>query len=253
MPQPPPSIVLLPGHMCDERLWLGGDGVIANQLRAREAAAVRNADLSLDDSIAAMATQTLNAIPGGLVPVGFSMGAIVAVEMWVQAPQRIAALALIGFNARADLPERAADRPSKQAEARHGGLARILTELKPYFVTEANRTNSRLLALLLEMGMDLGPDVFIRQSEALRTRRDYRSTLEQITVPVLLGCGEHDALCPPDWHSSWASMVPDASLFVVPNAAHMLPLEDPQSLARHLDTWLLAKRILDRPAAHRSC
>lgn len=74
-----------------------------------------------------------------------------------QAPQRIAALALIGYNARANLPERAANRPSKQAEARNGGLARILAGLKPYFVTEANRTNSQLLALLLEWEWTLVP------------------------------------------------------------------------------------------------
>ena len=93
------------------------------------------------------------------------------------------------------------------------------------------------------MGMHLGPEVFVRQSEALRTRADRRAVLHDIGVPVLLGCGIEDALCPPAWHADWAARIPDATLFTVPDAGHMLPLEAPLSLARHLDAWLAAKGL----------
>ena len=93
------------------------------------------------------------------------------------------------------------------------------------------------------MGMRLGPEVFIRQSEALRTRQDRRAALPSISVPVLLGSGAEDVLCPPEWHSDWAARIPDTTLFTVPDAGHMLPLEAPQTLARHLDAWLLAKEL----------
>ena len=238
----PPSIALLPGNMCDERLWCGDNGAIVNALSAR--APVRDADLGQDRSIAAMAACTLEAIPGPIIAVGFSMGAIVAVEMWVQAPGRIVGLVLLGYNATADLPERAAHRPRQQNEARSGGLARLLAEeLKPNYLAEANRSDSALLDLLLDMGMHLGPEVFVRQSEALRTRDDRRAALPRISVPVLLGSGAEDALCPPEWHADWAARIPDATLFTVPDAGHMLPLEAPCTLARHLDSWLLAKEL----------
>lgn len=245
MPQTPaPSIALLPGNMCDERLWLGNGGAIVERLRARGHLDVCDADLSRDDSIAAMAARTLEAIPGPIIAIGFSMGAIVAVEMWFQAPERIAGLVLLGYNATADLPKRAAHRPRQQAEARSGGLARLLAEeLKPNYLAEANRSDRALLALLLDMGMRLGPEVFIRQSEALRTRQDRRAALPSISVPVLLGSGAEDVLCPPEWHSDWAARIPDTTLFTVPDAGHMLPLEAPQTLARHLDAWLLAKEL----------
>ena len=241
---PAPSIVLLPGNMCDERLWLGDGGAIVDQLRARWHLDVCDADLSRDDSIAAMAARTLEAIPGPIIAIGFSMGAIVAVEMWVQAPERIVGLVLLGYNATADLPERSAHRPRQQAEARSGGLARLLAEeLKPNYLASANRSDAVLLDLLLDMGMRLGPEVFVRQSEALRTRDDRRAALPRIFVPVLLGSGAEDALCPPEWHADWAALIPDATLFTVPDAGHMLPLEAPHALARHLNAWLLAKEL----------
>ena len=172
--------------MCDERLWRGEKGAIANALGAR--APVRDADFSQDDSIAALAERTLAATAGSLFAVGFSMGAIVALEMWLQAPERIAGLVLLGYNASADLPERAAHRPRQQAEARGGGLARLLAEeLKPNYLAAAHRGDTALLDLLLDMGMRLGPEVFARQSEALRTRADRRAVLHDINRSLYCG------------------------------------------------------------------
>lgn len=242
--------VLLPGNMCDARLWRGGEGgrgggegTMAAML-GLHALSPADADLSRDDSITAMAARTLAAVRGRLLPIGFSMGAIVAVEMWCQAPDRIAGLVLLGYNATADLPDRAAHRPAQQAEVRAGGLERVLVEeLKPNYLGARNRGDTALLGLLRDMGMGLGPDVFTRQSEALRCRADRRSVLPDIAVPVLIGCGGEDTLCPPSWHADWAGRIADTELFTVAGAGHMLPLEDPAALAGHIDRWLVVKDL----------
>ena len=228
--------VLLPGNMCDARLWTGA-------VRAVLSGAI-DADLTQDDSIAAMAARTLASVEGRLLPVGFSMGAIVAVEMWCQAPARIAGLVLLGYNATADLPDRAAHRPAQQAEVRSGGLERVLVEeMKPNYLGQGHRDNRALLDLLRDIGMTLGPDVFVRQSEALRLRADRRDALPAITVPVLLGSGAEDRLCPPEWHADWARRIADAHHFTVAGAGHMLPLEAPDTLANHIGSWINTKDI----------
>lgn len=225
-----PLPLLLPGNMCDGRLW-------SAEVRAVLGDAV-DADLTRDDTIAAMAERALATTEGPLIPIGFSMGAIVAVEMAVMAPDRIAGLVLIGYNATADLPERAAHRPLQQAEVRAGGLERILVEeLKPNYLAAANRADTTLLRLLHDMGMTLGRDVFIRQSEALRLREDRVASLSRLTCPVLLMAGEEDALCPPAWHRRWQGLLPDAQLRIAPTG-HMLPLEAPRALADALAAWL---------------
>ena len=234
--------VLLPGNMCDARLWRGGDGVLLEVFAHHLLDGPFDADLTQDDSIAAMAARALADTSGLLLPVGFSMGAIVAVEMWCQAPERIAGLVLLGYNATADLPERAAHRPVQQGEACGGGLERVLVEeLKPNYLAASRRGDLGLLDLLRDMGMRLGPDVFVGQSEALRLRADRRDVLPTIKVPVLIGCGDEDALCPPAWHADWASRLPDARWFTVAGAGHMLPLEDPRALAARIDQWLTEK------------
>ncbi len=236
--------VLLPGNMCDARLWRGDDGVVVDMLRRHTPNPVADADLTRDDSVAAMAARTLAAVPGPLLPIGFSMGAIVAVEMWCQAPERIAGLVLLGYNATADLPDRAALRPAQQAEVRAGGLERVLVEeLKPNYLAARHRGDVALLDLLRDMGMGLGPEVFARQSEALRCRADRRNALPAIAVPVLIGCGDEDTLCLPAWHADWAARLADADFFTVVGAGHMLPLEGSSALATRIDRWLTEKEL----------
>ena len=230
--------ILLPGNMCDARLW-GGGGEALRTMLERRSISWFDADLTRDDTIAAMATRALAAVDGPVLPIGFSMGAIVAVEMAMQAPQRIAGLVLAGYNATADLPERAAIRPHQQAEVRAGGLERVVVEeLKPNYLAESNRGEADLLALLRDMGMGLGEDVFVRQSEALRLRLDRRPALRELTVPVLYLCGSEDGLCPPDWHRQWAMMTRNAAFEPVAGAGHMLPLEQPKTFAETIGLWL---------------
>jgi pimeloyl-ACP methyl ester carboxylesterase len=241
-----PLPLLIPGNMCDARLW---NDMVRGSLAAATGRTPLDADTCRDASIAAMAARALAQAEGPILTVGFSMGAIVAVEMAVQAPKRIAGLVLIGYNATADLPERAAHRPLQQAEVRAGGLERVLVEeLKPNYLAAANRADLPLLTLLRDMGMALGPEVFVRQSEALRTRADRVDALTRLPCPVLLMAGEEDALCPPDWHRRWQGLIPEAELHVAASG-HMLPLEAPLVLAERLIAWLAARALIQERTA----
>ena len=235
--------VLLPGNMCDERQW-------PDVMRVGLPGAA-DADLARDNSIADMAARALAGTEGPLLPVGFSMGAIVAVEMWVQAPARIAGLVLLGYNATADLPERAAHRLIQQAEVRSGGLERVLVEeLKPNYLGLANRQNRDLRELLLSMGMRLGNDVFLAQSEALRLRADRVAALSRIAVPVFYASGAEDALCPPALHRRWNALTPGSHFAEFKGAGHMLPLEAAEPLATAIADWRAnwkSEKMKDKP------
>jgi len=230
-----PPVLLIPGNMCDSRLW----HPVAERLGAA-GYEVRHSTRLDHGSIGAMADAELAEQPEPVVVVGFSMGAIVAAEMALRAPDQIAALGLIAFNASDDLPERAAVRPRQQAEVRSGRLAEIVAdELKPNYLAKANRSNAELLELVMRMALELGPEVFATQSEALRTRRDLRPAMPGLAMPVLLSCGSHDTLCLPAWHRRWTGMIgPHARFNEIAGAGHLLPLEQPEALADALLGWL---------------
>ena len=232
------TAVLLPGNMCDARLWSGAGGAVEVVLASR-GLGIAYADLSDAATVGEMANRVLARCPGRLLPIGFSMGGIVAVEMARQSPARITGLVLADTNAGADQPERAAVRPGQQARVRAGALAKIVAdELKPAYLAAANRSDQRLKALLSDMAMRLGDEVFCRQSEALRTRADGGPVLDGYSRPVLLLVGAEDALCPPEWHTALAARSAHATLRIIEGAGHMLPLEQSTAFAGAIGAWL---------------
>ena len=231
------TALLLPGNMCDARLWRAEPSLAA--MLAARGTAVMDADTTRDGTVAGMAARALGAADGPLVPVGFSMGAIVALEMARIAPERVRALVLLSLNAGADLPERAAARPAQQDAVRRGDLDRlVMDELKPRYFADSSAGDQRLRDRVLAMARALGPDVFVAQSEALRTRDDLRPVLSTLACPMFLGVGAQDALCTPEWHLNWQRRARAARMVVFERAGHMLPMEAPAALVSTLAAWL---------------
>jgi pimeloyl-ACP methyl ester carboxylesterase len=236
----PPHVLLLPGNMCDARLWQGGDSVITKAIEA-QGLIVQIVDFKDDSTIEAMAARALGLTDTDIIPIGFSMGGIVALDMVRQAPDRIAAIGLIDTNSHADT--RGPQRLRQQDDVRQGQLERVVKEeLKPNYLAPCNRTNAALLTLLCDMAMDLGPDIFGTQSEALRTRDDLTPVLNDLKVPAFVACGAHDTLCPPSLHTDMARQIGDAQLHHVDDAGHILPLEQPAILAGLIAQFLISTR-----------
>lgn len=235
-----PPVLLIPGNMCDARLWQP----VADLLRDAGHTVLHAPRLD-QTSIADMAEVVERRIAEPAAVVGFSMGAIVAAELARRSPERVAALGLVAFNASADLPERAAVRPRQQEAVRQGHLEVIVAdELKPNYLAQANRGDAHLLAIVMGMARALGPEAFIAQSEALRLRPDLRSALADFRMPVLLACGSEDQLCPPEWHRRWAEMIgSNAKVATMAGAGHLLPLEQPDLLADALIAWLAEEAL----------
>ena len=99
--------------------------------------------------------------------------------------------------------------------------------------------NQEIFDLCLSMANDLGKEIFINQSKALSTRKDYKSTLENIKVPSLIICGEYDRLCPIRVHIEMESLIENSTLEIIPDAAHLPTLEQPDYVNKILGKWLL--------------
>lgn len=227
------SLVMLPGMMCDQRMWAAQLAALSGQVD------ISVGDITGFESMAEIAASVLEQAPEKFALAGLSMGGIVAMEMWRQQPQRIQRLALLDTNFRADAPHRQEMRDRQILEARQGNLQTLLCdELKPNYLALEHRDNLQLLDELLQMGMDLGEEVFVRQSLALRNRIDSSASLATINCPTLILCGDEDLLCPPEIHREMAALIKGARLDVVPSCGHLSTMEQSDYVNAALSDWL---------------
>ena len=224
-------IMLLPGMLCDHRLWQHQSSALGPN--------VHYADTSRDDNFEAMAQRALEHAPPRFAVIGLSMGGILAFEIWRQAPERVTHMALLDTNPHPDTPERRSLRLEQIAKAMSGGLRELAVDsLKPLYLAAEHRDDEALLELVLDMAMTLGPEVFERQSQALRNRADSVPTLDTVDCPTLVLCGDEDSLCPPKYHHLMAERIRGARLCIVENCGHLSSLEQPEVVTRELQQLL---------------
>lgn len=95
----------------------------------------------------------------GFALAGLSMGGILAMEILAQAPDRIARLALLDTNPRAELPEVQARRAPQIDAVQAGRLREVMRdEMKPNYLVDGPGKQA-VLDLCMDMAMDLGPQV----------------------------------------------------------------------------------------------
>ena len=219
-------VLFIPGSLCDER-------VFADQLRELDHPAAI-ADITLDDSLTAMAARALSQAPPQFAVVGLSMGAIIAAEIAHLSPERVTGMALIDFNL--DAPDEVQNRNRRRwaSDVRAGHFARVVEEIAP-MMSVSPEVHGPLIA---EMARAVGPAGFLRQNDALLGRHDRRPIVTDFERPILIACGRHDQLCPPKLHADLAARLPDASLVIAEHAGHLSTIDQPAPLNSAIKSWL---------------
>lgn len=226
------SIVLLPGLLCDHRLW-------AAQLHALEARAdVLVGDLTAADSMAGLAEQVLATAPARFALAGLSMGGYVAFEILRRAPERVTRLALVDTQARPDSEESKARRRGLMQLAEKGDFKGVSPRLLPLFLGPEALEDPRMTGIVQGMAESIGKDAFLRQQTAVMGRPDSRPGLPAIICPTLVLAGSQDQITPPEVQLEMASAIPNATLVLLPRCGHLAPLERPDAVTRQLIAWL---------------
>lgn len=225
------TLVLLPGLMCDARLF-------GPQLGAFPDAIVITS--TTKDTMTAMAEEALSLAPETFALAGLSMGGIIAMEIMRLAPNRVSHLALLDTNHRAETDAMKTSRLAQIKAVRAGTLSTVMREqLIPQYLTDGPQC-TWIFDVCLKMGQDLGSDAFVNQSQALMDRRDQSDTLKTIRCPTLIMCGAQDRLCPVSRHQEMAHILPEATLEIIEQAGHLPTLEAPTEATAALRRWLEA-------------
>jgi len=234
MPDKTP-LALLPGLLCDATLWQPQVAALS------DIAEPRVADLTTQESIAAMAESVLAMMPERFALAGLSMGGYVALEIMATAPERVSRLALLDTRFRQDGAGESARRRGLIELAQKGQFKGVTPRLLPLFIHQDRLDDVDLTGTVQAMAEQVGKAAFIRQQQAILGRRDHTATLAGIRVPSLVLCGRQDALTPLADHQAMAAGIADSRLVVVEECGHLSTLERPGAVNAALRAWLLSE------------
>jgi pimeloyl-ACP methyl ester carboxylesterase len=153
--------------------------------------------------------------------VGCSLGGVVAFELWNRTPRRFDAMVIVGSFAR--YPD-----GDRYAASICDGLA-AATEMRPFAESRAGRLGlppERYRETVEQMACKSIP--CYRASTMATWTGDYRELLPAIDVPVLVLCGERDAIAPATLSHEIAAAIPGAAFAAVENAGHVANADAPE-------------------------
>lgn len=233
-------LVLLPGTLCDARVFDSLLHAMAGE-QAMRGRTVVHVDMTGCDSAQALAARVLEIAPARFIPIGFSLGAIVALELAVMAPPRIGAMVLVAANAR-DVP--VADHAGRRTAAATDPVALVRDIIWQRSVAPSRQDDSDLCDFIAAMARDAPPGTLAMQTEVALTRSDKRPHLAGMPMPTLVLGGAMDLIAPGHLQAELAAGLPNATLRIAPDAGHFLPLERPDFCAEALAEWLAPAHAL---------
>jgi pimeloyl-ACP methyl ester carboxylesterase len=227
----PLPLLLVPGLGCSARLY-------SPQLDALwRFGPVTVADHTRDETMEAIARRILKDAPPRFALAGLSMGGFISFAIMRLAPERVDRLALLDTNARADVPERSAEREKFIAMAQAGKFAEVNAALTPRYL-HPNHRGEAFRNIVEAMADDVGAEGFIRQQRAIMSRPDSRPMLPGIKCPALVLVGDSDAATPPDLSKEMADAIPGARLVIVKDCGHLSTIEQPAAVNSAMTDWL---------------
>ena len=222
-------VLFLPGTLCDARVF----AALSDAIPAERAI---HADLTRDTSVQQAAERLLATLPDRFVVVGFSLGAIVALELAARAPNRVVAMALIAGNARA-VPW--VDHPARRAAVTGVDPATLVGErLWQRYVHPSRIADRNLRALVVAMASDCPAGTAERQTDIALSRRDNRANLAGMGMPTLILSGTQDVIAPVELQAEMADALHCATWIEIADAGHFLLLEQPATWSTAFVAWL---------------
>jgi 3-oxoadipate enol-lactonase len=175
------------------------------------------------DVLAMLDTLGLQRVHAG----GLSLGGMVAMWLAANAPERVDRLVLLCTSAKLGPPELW----ERRAESvRNGGMAAIADVMVSRWFTPALvERQPDVVAWARAMLTETPADGYIGCCAAVQTM-DLLPVLGSITAPTLVIAGAEDPATPPEHAHRIAAGIPGAITVVVPGAAHLANVEQPDAV-----------------------
>lgn len=172
---------------------------------------------------------------------GMSMGGYVALAFAAKYPERMKGLILIDTRAEEDTPEGKQNRQKMIELAKKEGAKAVAEQMEPRLWTKQSLENRSENVEIMHAVMLTTPVTgIVAAVQGMAERPDMTGYLPMINVPTLVIVGADDQITPPSAAEKMRMLIPHAELVVIPNAAHMANMEQPdavnQAIVSFMDT-----------------
>jgi 3-oxoadipate enol-lactonase len=170
--------------------------------------------------------------------VGLSMGGYILFALYRQHADRVQGLVLADTRAQADTPEGREGRFQMAQTAYRKGPPAVADLMLPKLLSPATmRERPELVQHVRAMieGNEVGG--IAGDLMAMADRPDSVPLLGEIRCPVLVLVGESDLATPPSDAAFMAERIPGARLTILPGAAHLSNLEQPEAFTHALESF----------------
>jgi len=164
------------------------------------------------------------------VIVGHSMGSAVALKLVLDRPQHVLGLGLVGGGARLPVNPKFIEAASSPTTF-HQAIDSIVS------LSFSPNTSPQLTLLAAERMAEVRPSVLHGDLLACDAF-DESASLNRIYKPAILLCGAQDKMTPPRFSQFLADNIPNSELEIIPEAGHMVTLEQPRAVSNALLAFL---------------
>lgn len=227
-------------HQLDE--FSKTNRVIAPDLRGFGQSDVTAGSVTMEqfaDDLAAMLDAL--GVTESVVFCGLSMGGYIGWQFFKRHRNRLRALIQCDTRALADTPEGVANREKLARLVLENGTEPVAAAMLPNLFAEATTpARQAVVEETRQAVLRTSPEGIAASSLGMSVRPDVSDDLSLIDVPTLLIVGEEDRISTVDEMRGIADAIPNAELAIIPDAGHMSPLENPDSVNTAIRKLLVA-------------
>lgn len=179
------------------------------------------------------------------VMAGLSMGGYIAMAVMRKAAARISALILLDTRESPDSEKARAERLSTIDKVESSGTATLIETMLPKLLgPQTMESNPALVRETRQILESASPQGICSALSAMAARPDSTATALSIKVPTLIIVGSEDSLTPPSDSERMHTLIERSQLTIIPGAAHLPTLEQPELTSRAIAEFLENQRTL---------
>lgn len=236
------EIYFIPGTMCDQRLWKS----VWNALLPLVPSTVKliHLPIPLLQSIEAVTDYLSKQLPEKSLVVGFSLGGYLASHIALKFPHKIAQLMLVS-NMSSEMPTREKKERMRTIQwIQKNGYTGIPDKRINHLLDVSARQNTYIKETIRLMDEALGKHVLLNQLNLTIKRDNLLPSLFSSPCPITFCVGNTDCFVNLSIIQTLINKTESTNkhLTLFNNTGHMLPLEQPEALAKTISQWLIKER-----------